>query len=221
MYPILAENSLQSGMVYSVLFHLAGFALVSLFLLLPSFEKKNDEISIQVYTGPVTGVVGEGSAVGKGSKRPALKKKSSSFATGKTDSSNPGQEEGTEDGLEDGTGVDWGSAADPALDGGSRYTANIVVEISADDYPESARRSNLGSVKVGVTLLVSSLGKISDVKIRYMRADGGDLAPFKTAFVEATRKIFLKKARLVNLPYKQDGSAKNFKWDTSVTYTLQ
>jgi hypothetical protein len=37
----------------------------------------------------------------------------------------------------------------------------------------------------------------------------------------ATRNIFLRKARLVNLPYSREGKAHDFIWDTTVTYTLR
>lgn len=219
--PFLQRNTLSASMVYSLTFHVGAFVFVWGLMHISLPEEKNEEIAIQVYTGPVTGVEGAGSGVGKGSTRPALKKDSSGISETGKDSKRTGNQEGVEDGFEDGKGVDWGTASDPALDGGSRYTARIVVDVSADDYPRSARRSNLGNVIVGVTLLVSAKGRIHDVQIRYVRSTSGDPTPFKNDFVQATRNIFLRKARLVNVPYSKDGRAQNFKWDTVVTYTLQ
>lgn len=216
------QNGIPSGFVMSFVFHIILALLLWIFLKFEWKEEKAEEVSIQVYTGPETGVVGDGSGVGQGSARPALKKETNEFSGEKnSNTKSEGSTEGRSDGFADGKGVDWGSASDPALDGGSRYTANIVVDISPDDYPASARRSNLGNVVVAVTLYISSAGKIRDVRIRYVRGQTGSAKNFEKDFITATRNIFLNKARLNNVPYSKDGKPKDFIWDTTVTYVLQ
>lgn len=117
--------------------------------------------------------------------------------------------------------VNWANAVDPTMDFDQRFTARLQVESSADDYPASARRSNLGTVTAAVTLLISADGRIVDVQIRNLRTSSGNIDAFRGDFVQAVRKIFLTKSRLISPPYKSGGEAKDFTWDTTITFTLQ
>lgn len=117
--------------------------------------------------------------------------------------------------------VNWANAVDPTMDFDQRFTARLQVESSADDYPASARRSNLGTVTAAVTLYISSDGRIRDVRIRNLRTSSGNIDAFRGDFVQAVRKIFLTKSRLISSPYKSGGEAKDFTWDTTITFTLQ
>lgn len=117
--------------------------------------------------------------------------------------------------------VNWANAVDPAMDFDQRYTARLLVESSADDYPSSARRSNLGTVTASVTLYISADGRIRDVRIRNLRASSGNIDAFRDDFIQAARRIFLTKSRLISAPYKLNGEAKDFTWDTTITFTLQ
>lgn len=117
--------------------------------------------------------------------------------------------------------VNWANAVDPTMDFDQRFTARLQVESSADDYPASARRSNLGTVTAAVTLYISADGRIRDVRIRNLRTSSGNIDAFRGDFVQAVRKIFLTKSRLISSPYKSGGEAKDFTWDTTITFTLQ
>lgn len=117
--------------------------------------------------------------------------------------------------------VNWANAVDPTMDFDQRFTARLQVESSADDYPASARRSNLGTVTAAVTLYISADGRIRDVRIRNLRTSSGNIDAFRGDFVQAVRKIFLTKSRLISSPYKSGGEAKDFTWDTIITFTLQ
>lgn len=213
--PLVQRNTLPSNVACSLALHVGGLLLVYGILNFTLAEPPHEEVSIQLYAGESDGTGN------KGSTRPKLKKAVSDFSDGKGQSKQAGAEDGAEDGFEDGKGVDWGSGSDPTLDAGSRYTARIIVDVSANDYPASARRSNLGNVVVAVTLYVSRKGTIRDVRIRYVRAASGDVKPFERDFILATRNVFLNKARLANMPYSKEGKAHDFIWDTTVTYSLQ
>ncbi len=117
--------------------------------------------------------------------------------------------------------INWQNAVDPSMDFTQRYVAKIAVNISPDDYPERAKRSNLGKVKVSVALYISAEGKIKDVKINKVESVSGNIDLFKQDFIDAVRKIFLKKSRLLNQPYQIDGEYKDFVWYTTVTFTLE
>lgn len=117
--------------------------------------------------------------------------------------------------------VNWANAVDPTMDFDQRFTARLQVESSADDYPARARRSNLGTVTAAVTLYISADGRIRDVRIRNLRTSSGNIDAFRGDFVQAVRKIFLTKSRLISSPYKSGGEAKDFTWDTTITFTLQ
>ncbi|KAB2929016.1 MAG: hypothetical protein F9K24_21205 [Leptonema illini] len=117
--------------------------------------------------------------------------------------------------------VNWANAVDPTMDFDQRFTARLQVESSADDYPASARRSNLGTVTAAVTLYISADGRIRDVRINNLRTSSGNIDAFRDDFVQAVRKIFLTKSRLISSPYKSGGEAKDFTWDTIITFTLQ
>ncbi|GIX40643.1 MAG: hypothetical protein KatS3mg129_0376 [Leptospiraceae bacterium] len=117
--------------------------------------------------------------------------------------------------------INWQNAVDPTLDFSQRYAARISVQISPEDYPDRAKRSNLGKVKVSVALYIGSDGKIKDIKIRKIESTSGNIEAFKEDFILAVKKIFLYKAKLLNKPYQKDGEYKDFIWYTTVTFTLQ
>ena len=116
--------------------------------------------------------------------------------------------------------INWNNAVDPTLDFFQRYTAKIAVNISPDDYPERAKRSSLGQVKVSVAVYIGADGKIKDVKIRKIESSSGNIDLFEADFVQAVKKIFLQKAKLLNQPYQVNGENKDFIWFTTVTFTL-
>ncbi|MCX7810251.1 MAG: energy transducer TonB [Leptospiraceae bacterium] len=117
--------------------------------------------------------------------------------------------------------INWNNAVDPTLDFFQRYTAKIAVNISPDDYPERAKRSSLGQVKVSVAVYIGADGKIKDVKIRKIESSSGNIDLFEADFVQAVKKIFLQKAKLLNQPYQVNGENKDFIWFTTVTFTLE
>ncbi len=117
--------------------------------------------------------------------------------------------------------INWQNAVDPTLDFNQRYAARISVNISPDDYPERAKRSNLGKVKVSVALYINAEGKIKDVKIRSIESSNGNIEIYKPDFVQAIRKIFLQKSKLLNKPYQVNGEYKDFIWYTNVIFTLE
>jgi outer membrane biosynthesis protein TonB len=117
--------------------------------------------------------------------------------------------------------INWQNAVDPTLDFTQRYAAKISVTISSEDYPDRAKRSNLGIVRVSVALYIGSDGKIKDVKIRKIESSTGNIQAFEQDFIDAVRKIFLQKAKLLNKPYQIQGEYKDFIWYTTVTFTLE
>jgi hypothetical protein len=211
------NSPLFSGYLISILLH-AGLAISMYTYLFAEDTEEREEIPITLWSG-AEGKEGAGSGEGKGSKRAALAKERNTAKSSGISDGTTAAKAGRSDGFADGVGADWGTADDPALDGGSRYSARIAVQISDDDYPSAARRANLGNVVVAVTLLISAEGKISDVRIRYVR--GTNVDNFKNDFITATRKIFLQKARIVNMPYAKNGKRVHFVWDTSVTFKME
>jgi outer membrane biosynthesis protein TonB len=117
--------------------------------------------------------------------------------------------------------INWQNAVDPTLDFTQRYAAKISVTISPEDYPDRAKRSNLGIVRVSVALYIGSDGQIKDVKIRKIESSTGNIQAFEQDFIDAVRKIFLQKAKLLNKPYQIQGEYKDFIWYTTVTFTLE
>ncbi len=117
--------------------------------------------------------------------------------------------------------INWQNAIDPSLDFTQRYSAKIAVSISSDDYPERARKSNLGKVKVSVALYIGADGKIKDVIIRKFESQSGNLESFKEDFIQSVRKVFLQKSKLLSEPYKENGQPKDFIWYTTVTFSLE
>ena len=116
--------------------------------------------------------------------------------------------------------INWENAADPTIDFTQRYVARLMVNISPNDYPARARRAEVGKVTVAVSLYISASGKIRDVKIRKIRSNAGAADLFEGDFKKAVRRILLQKTRLSGQPYTLDGEAKDFVWDTTVTFTL-
>jgi len=198
----------------SFLIHALVFT-VSYVLIMKAVEQKNEEATIELFMGKV----GEG----QGSVRPTLKSGSNEITDENIANAQQkkNRSEGVEDGFEDGVGVDWGKAMDPSLDSKVRYNANIVVEVSPDDYPAAARKSNLGPVTVAVTLYITAAGKIRGVIVRYVRSAGNAHKPFEEEFIRSARRVFLRKSTLINMPYQQEGSFLDFKWDTVVTFNLR
>ncbi len=117
--------------------------------------------------------------------------------------------------------INWDNAADPATDASQRYNARLLVNISPDDYPSRARRASIGQVVVAVTLYIRADGRIGDVKIRKIRSVGDSAKPFEKDFILAVRKILLQKTRLLSSPFNDGHGARDFIWDTTVTFTLQ
>ncbi|MBW7857364.1 MAG: hypothetical protein H3C43_03480 [Leptonema sp. (in: Bacteria)] len=117
--------------------------------------------------------------------------------------------------------INWANAVDPTMDFDQRYSARLFVNIGPNDYPERARRSNLGTVTAAVTLYIAANGQIKDVKIRTIRTSSGNLDAFQDEFAQSVRKIFLTQAKLASAPYSSGGEARDFTWDTTVTFTLQ
>ncbi|MCB1320155.1 MAG: hypothetical protein KDK34_07875 [Leptospiraceae bacterium] len=116
--------------------------------------------------------------------------------------------------------VNWNNARDPRTDFDQRYLALLDWSTSDDDYPSSARRSNLGKVTVLVTLYISAGGKIRDVRVRGITSSTGGHEAFQTDFAQAARDVFLNKARLKNNPYSVNGVPQDFVWNTHITFTL-
>ncbi len=116
--------------------------------------------------------------------------------------------------------INWENAADPAMDFDQRYSAKLLVNISPDDYPDRARRGNVGRVTVAVSLYISAAGKVRDVRIRSIRSQGDAALPYEADFKESVRRILLQKTQLMNAPYAKGGQAADFIWDTTVTFTL-
>ncbi|MCB1327242.1 MAG: hypothetical protein H7A21_05490 [Spirochaetales bacterium] len=117
--------------------------------------------------------------------------------------------------------INWQNAVDPSLDPNQIYVARLDVRTSTDDYPGRARRANLGRVTVAVSLYISADGRIRDVRIRNIRSTTGGHEIYESDFIAATRRVFLTQARLIGSPYRTEGEARDFQWDTTITFTLQ
>ncbi len=117
--------------------------------------------------------------------------------------------------------INWSNATDPTLDMDQRYAAKLLVNISPDDYPQRARRANVGEVTVAVTLYIGADGRVRDVKIRQIRSPGNAAQTFEEDFIRSVRTLLLTKTRLASRPYTVKGEARDFQWDTTVTFTLQ
>lgn len=117
--------------------------------------------------------------------------------------------------------INWQNAVDPSLDFNQRYTAKIAVSVSPDDYPENAKKSNLGKVKVSVALYIGADGKIKDVQIRKIESQSGNIEAFKQDFIQSVKKVFLTKSKLLTPPYQVNGEYKDFIWYTTVTFVLE
>lgn len=117
--------------------------------------------------------------------------------------------------------INWANAVDPSLDINQRYVARLLVNISPDDYPTRAANANIGKVVVAVTLYITAQGRVKDVAIRNIRSQGDAAQPFSDDFTRAVRNILLTKTQLAGPVYKVAGEAKDFKWDTTVTFTVQ
>lgn len=117
--------------------------------------------------------------------------------------------------------INWQNAVDPSLDFSQRYIARIAVSISPEDYPENAKKSNLGKVKVSVALYIGADGKIKDVQVRKIESQSGNIEAYKEDFIQSVRNVFLKKSKLLSTPYQVNGEYKDFIWYTTVTFILE
>lgn len=117
--------------------------------------------------------------------------------------------------------INWQNAVDPSLDFSQRYIARIAVSISPEDYPENAKKSNLGKVKVSVALYIGADGKIKDVQVRKIESQSGNIEAYKQDFIQSVRNVFLKKSKLLSTPYQVNGEYKDFIWYTTVTFILE
>lgn len=165
------------------------------------------------YVASVALYLGEGevdrqtTGKGKGDKNADKnQKKDDSFGPGESTSSN----------------VDWGTASDPSVEGGSRYAPDIWIDGNLEDfYPPRARQSNLGKVTVALSLYFDSKGQVRDVKIRYIRSAASAHKPYEVDFIQAARQVALTKMRLRNAGFKKEGRSVDFIWDTAINFTLQ
>jgi len=118
--------------------------------------------------------------------------------------------------------VDWGTASDPSVEGGTRYAPDIWIDGSLEDmYPARAKQANPGKVTVALTLYIDSKGFIRDVRIRYVRSQGNAHQPFENDFRQAAYDVATKRMRLRSPGYRKDGRAVDFIWDTTINFTLQ
>jgi hypothetical protein len=168
-------------------------------------EQEHYVATVALYTGEGE-TDRETTGKGKGDKNTEKDKKSSdTIGTGPASSS-----------------VDWGTAADPSVDGGSRYAPDIWVDGSLEDmYPARAKQANLGRVVVAVTLYIDGSGRIRDVRIRYVRSQGNAHAPFEADFRQAAYDVATKRMRLRSAAYRHDGRPVDFIWDTTINFQLQ
>lgn len=206
MLAVMSEPSrINRFFLISFLIHGAAFAAAYIyFYAMP--EPESYVASVAMYLGegeldrPTTGK-------GKGDKNAdPNQKRDDSIGTGQSNSS---------------SNVDWGTASDPAIEGGSRYNPQIWIDGNLEDfYPPRARQSNLGKVAVLMTVYVNDKGQILDVRIRGVRSTGNVHKPFEADFIAAARQIALTRMRLGTAGYKKDGRPVHFKWDFPIYFSL-
>ncbi len=116
--------------------------------------------------------------------------------------------------------INWENAADPAMDFSQRYVPRLSVDVSSNDYPARATRAGIGKVTAMVDIYIGGDGKVKDVRIRRLSSAGDAHLAFQADFETSVRKIILQKTKLLNTPYTVGGQARDFVWQTRITFTL-
>ena len=116
--------------------------------------------------------------------------------------------------------INWANAVDPTLDINQRYSIFLDARTSDEDYPDPARRANLGRVTAAVRVYIDKSGRVRDVRVRNIRSQGGGHEPFKTEFIRSIRNVLLNKTRVDGRPYVVNGEAKDIVWDTTISFTI-
>jgi hypothetical protein len=116
--------------------------------------------------------------------------------------------------------INWANAVDPTLDVSQRYSIFLDARTGDEDYPDPARRANLGRVTAAVRVYIDRNGHVRDVRVRNIRSQGGGHEPFRDEFVRSIRNVLLNKTRVEGRPYVVDGEAKDIVWDTTISFTI-
>lgn len=116
--------------------------------------------------------------------------------------------------------INWANAVDPTLDINQRYSIFLDARTGDEDYPDPARRANLGRVTAAVRVYIDKNGRVRDVRVRNIRSQGGGHEPFRTEFIRSIRNVLLNKTRVEGRPYVVNGEAKDIVWDTTISFTI-
>ncbi|MEQ9364907.1 MAG: hypothetical protein RIF32_11720 [Leptospirales bacterium] len=116
--------------------------------------------------------------------------------------------------------INWANAVDPTLDVNQRYSIFLDARTGDEDYPDPARRANLGRVTAAVRVYIDKNGRVRDVRVRNIRSQGGGHEPFQAEFIRSIRNVLLNKTRVEGRPYVVDGEAKDIVWDTTISFTI-
>lgn len=116
--------------------------------------------------------------------------------------------------------INWANAVDPTLDVSQRYSIFLDARTGDEDYPDPARRANLGRVTAAVRVYIDKNGRVKDVRVRNIRSQGGGHETFKAEFVRSIRNVLLNKTRVEGRPYVVNGEAKDIVWDTTISFTI-
>lgn len=116
--------------------------------------------------------------------------------------------------------INWANAVDPTLDINQRYSIFLDARTGDEDYPDPARRANLGRVTAAVRVYIDRNGRVRDVRVRNIRSQGGGHEPFKAEFIRSIRNVLLNKTRVDGRPYVVNGEAKDIVWDTTISFTI-
>ncbi len=119
-------------------------------------------------------------------------------------------------------------ARDPATAGGERPISEIgcapellIVRDYTDRYPAEARQAYSGPVRVGIIFSVSADGKVSELRIRYVRSAGPLDNKLRKSFVSAARDVTLNHTKMVKPCIDRNGKAQPFLWETSINFFLK
>ena len=115
--------------------------------------------------------------------------------------------------------INWASAVDPTLEA-RRYSIFLDARTGDEDYPDPARRANLGRVTAAVRAYIDKNGRVRDVRVRNIRSQGGGHEPFEAEFIRSIRNVLLNKTRVEGQPYVVNGEAKDIVWDTTISFTI-
>ena len=116
--------------------------------------------------------------------------------------------------------INWANAVDPTLDINQRYSIFLDARTGDEDYPDAARRANLGRVTAAVRVYIDKNGRVRDVRVRNIRSQGGGHEPFRPEFIRSIRNVLLNKTRVEGRPYVVNGEAKDIVWDTTISFTI-